>query len=330
MSVKVANNRFIHSSIEIWAKLHLARNISDFHKLGSILVLESETAQALRQADRLQELSFILSQIPIQEYQLIGQFYQCWSKTTPNSRKLLEDVIEKSCTYKPKAMIALGTLEINSGDDRSGLKLYTEAMRQSQNPSTMLHAARSIAVVKGMDGLHYQAIKDLERIAPLARYSSPIARYQYLNSLAVEFGSIGKIEEAGNVCRVVLASPYVFAYPEWRETGAETARRGYKSRSSVSVIKSFSEPEKLQNVLQLPERPSAPPSSEPRKPASILNYLEWKEKMGKNGEDKIDPQKMSEREVLLKIIELSSGEEVTERELRQILDAIVKIRFKQT
>jgi hypothetical protein len=52
--------------------------------------------------------------------------------------------------------------------------------------------------------------------------------------------------------------------------------------------------------------------------------------MGKNGEDKIDPQKMSEREVLLKIIELSSGEDVTERELRQILDAIVKIRSKQS
>jgi hypothetical protein len=152
----------------------------------------------------------------------------------------------------------------------------------------------------------------------------------FSNSIQIE--SFRRIEEAQNVCRITLASPYAFAYPEWRETGADIARRGYKSRSSVRVIQSFSEkqPEKFQNVLQLPERTPAPVRSESNKPASILNYLEWKKKIGKNGEDKIDPQKMSEREVLLKIIELSSGEDVTERELRQILDAIVKIRSKQS
>jgi hypothetical protein len=321
MSVKVANSRFIHSSIEIWAKLHLARNISDFHQLGSCLVLESEKAQALRQAERLQELSFILSQIPIQEYQLIGLFYQCWSKTSPNPQKLLENVIEKSRTYKAKAMIALGTLEVNSGDDRSGLKLYIEAMRHSHNPSIMLHAARSIAVVKGMDGLHYQAIKDLDRISPLVRYSSPIARYQYLNSLAVELGSLGKIEEAGNVCQVVLASPYAFAYPEWRETGAEIARRGYKSRSAVSVTQTIPG-----NLLYLPE--PGPVRDMPTKSgrARIFSYENWKKKMGKepNG-DENDKAQLTDRQMVMKIMEYATDDDLPDEALSQMLEAVKKI-----
>jgi hypothetical protein len=195
--------------------------------------------------------------------------------------------------------------------------------------STFLEICQPL--LKAKEGYNRQALKELEAIWPVVKLADSHVYYQYLNSLAVEVGEAGRIEEAQDICKVLLASPYAFAYPEWRETGADVARRGYRSRSSVRVIQSFSEkqPEKFQNVLQLPERTPAPVSSQ-TKPASVLNYLEWKKKMGKNGEDKIDPQKMSEREVLLKIIELSSGEDVTERELRQILDAIVKIRSKQS
>jgi phage gp16-like protein len=52
--------------------------------------------------------------------------------------------------------------------------------------------------------------------------------------------------------------------------------------------------------------------------------------MGKsNGEDKIDTKKMSEREMLLKIIELTSNEDITAQELREILDAVIKVTSKR-
>ena len=45
---------------------------------------------------------------------------------------------------------------------------------------------------------------------------------------------------------------------------------------------------------------------------------------------KLDTKKMSERELILKIIELSSNENIIEEELRQILDAVIKITSKRS
>src|SRR6185503_7912031 len=127
-------------------------------------------------------------------------------------------VIEKSQTYKAKGLISLAAVEASKGDLASGINLYTEAMKYADKPSVFLRGARSIAIIKSMEGFHNQALKDLETIAPLTRYISPVDRYQYLNSLAVELGEVGRVDEAGNICRVLLASPFTFAYPEWRDT----------------------------------------------------------------------------------------------------------------
>ena len=56
---------------------------------------------------------------------------------------------------------------------------------------------------------------------PLARYSQPHLYFVYLNSLAVELGEAGRKYEARNIIRHVIASPFAFAYPEWRETGED-------------------------------------------------------------------------------------------------------------
>src|ERR1044071_8407838 len=109
MSVTVANSRFITSSLRAAFYQQLLA-VSDFHESGKWLVAECEKAQALRQTEKLKELSVILSGIPIQEYQLIGQFYQAYTRIGQNPRTLLENVVEKSKTYKAKALIALATL----------------------------------------------------------------------------------------------------------------------------------------------------------------------------------------------------------------------------
>jgi hypothetical protein len=306
MSVKVASNRFIVSSLERWSALYQRLNkISDFHKLGRWLVAECESAQALRQFEKLEELSGILSYMPIQEYQLIGQFYQGWHNTRigQKPRKLFEDIIEKSNTFKSKALIALASLDMQDGDYNSAAKLCTEAILRSRTPTVILHSARSIAILKGMEGFHKQALKDLETIAHFVRYATPIARYQYF-----------------------LASPYAFAYPEWRETGADIARRGYKSRSLVPIIQTFP-----RNVLYMPE--PSPATDKPVKHGRgrLFSLEKWKEeKMVKepNDDDEIedkDVDKMSEQDMVLKLIEMLTTGKGDEKKIRKLLKAGLKI-----
>jgi len=325
MSVTVANSRFITSSLRAAFYQQLVA-VSDFHKLGKWLVAECEKAQALRQTERLKESSLILSGIPIQEYQIIGQFYEAYTSVGQNPHTLLENVVEKSKSYKSKALIALATLELGAGNCDSGINFCIEAIRRSHNVSTIVQAARSIAVIKSAEGLNRSALKDLEAIAPLAQYASPIARYQYLNSLAVEYGEIGRVEEASDICKVLLASPFAFAYPEWRETSDETALMGYKSRSAVSVIQPVRE-----NVFKLPVAESSSNSIQ-EESAKVFSLLEWKKKMGKepngdNTEANQDLNKMSEKELLLEIIQLASQNGVGEHELRDILDHARKVIY---
>jgi hypothetical protein len=182
------------------------------------------------------------------------------------------------------ALIDLATLELSAGNCDSATKFCTEAIRQSRNISTIVNAARSIAVIQSAEGFHTQALKGLEAIAPLTRHATPIARYQYLNSLAVEYGEAGKVQEAQRLCQIVLASPFLPAYPEWRETGEEIALTGYRQPRSVV---SFALKPTPDNVLQLPDRCLSSgqgnyiPSPLERK-ASIVNLENWKKKWVRN------------------------------------------------
>ena len=152
--------------------------------------------------------------------------------------------------------------------------------------------------------------------------------FDYLNSLAVELGEVGRIQEAQNICQITLASPYAFAYPEWRETGADTARRGYKSRSSVPIIKTI-----LGNVVPLPVRETSDTPIRPKilGPASVHSIQEWKEeKMVKepNGDDEIedkDVDKMSEQDMVLKLIEMLTTGQGDEPKIRTLLKTALKI-----
>lgn len=336
MSVTVANNRFITSSLKGFYRC-LTYHFSSFQALGERIIHEAETAQAFRQIEKLEELGSILSNFPIQEYRLAGQYYIGWciNRKGHDARELFEKIVEKSTTYRPLALIELASGEARKGNFSSGITYYTEAIKHSQNPYTVVLAERTIAAIKGDEGNHPQAIKGLERIAPLVRYSPPVERCQYLNSLAVELGEVGRIEEAQNVCRITLASPFINAYPEWRETWQELALRGYKSRSSVPVIQSFLAPKKAKNVLRLPERerPESTRRSPFFQPSDITSLEDWKNKMVKepNGEngDESNIDEMSDKDILFEIMNLTSEDDITREQLKEILDAVRKITSKK-
>jgi hypothetical protein len=197
-----------------------------------------------------------------------------------------------------------------------------------------------VAVVKGMEGDHRGAVADLEGLLPAVRAVSlfqPQFLYDYFNSLAVELCEVGRFEEAQNVSRIVLASPYIHAYPEHRETWEEIQVRG--GRVPRSVVAFSGKAPKADNITRLPVQEAggvfvssrlAPERM--KQPARVLSYMDWKKNMVKQPEDTPHDQKPSKeltpRQMLLRIMEITSAKEVSDEELREILDALEKIRAK--
>ena len=161
--------------------------------------------------------------------------------------------------------------------------------------------------------------------------SYPSMYCNYFNSLAIEIAEAGRIEEAQNVCRIMLASPYASAYPEMRETWDEVRLRGYRTARSTLYF-AYSKPK---NIFHLSERergdsPVAAEHANRLEPsARILDYVDWTSKMVKepNGtpQDDKSSKKLDDREKMLRIIQIVSEPERTGQELENILEAVEKI-----
>jgi len=330
MSVTVANSRFIGSSIRRWAALYqqLRSNVFNFEQFGKILAVESERAQTLRQEEWLEEISNALSHSPIKEYRMIGEYYQGWCayRRGEEAKATFETVAEQSEAFRSKALISLAAIAAGSQNHSEAIRFCQEAIKQSDNISTTVQAIRGVIVLETLDGNHARAVGHLENLEPLVRFLTPFARYQYLNSLAVELGEIGRIEEARNICKFVLASPYAFAYPEWRETSDEINLRGYKSRSVVSLKLRITP----NNLLHLPERSASGPLAPKlfQQPGSVTKLEDWKRKMVKepNGNDSDQlPEDMTSQDMAMKLLELITENRYEEDKIREILEHALEV-----
>lgn len=194
------------------------------------------------------------------------------------------------------------------------------------------------SIIKSVDGNHRGAVADLEALFPIARTIAPWYPnefYNYLNSLAIELGEIGRLQEAKNVCKIVLASPLLSAYPEYRETWDDIQVRRYRTSRSVLLLNHSSL--NIDNVvrLPLPERDEvASPEKSYRSPfhqqASVTVLEAWKEgKMVKepNGDEKKD-EDMDDRDVFMEIMRLSSQQGMSSKRLWEILEAVRKVTSK--
>jgi tetratricopeptide (TPR) repeat protein len=139
---------------------------------------------------------------------------------------LLEEVVETNPAYRPRALQSLGWIYFERGHGDAALPLYAAAARIPGDHQLLVIAQsqKMTAVVRAREGDHIAALRELQRLSPLIQAVSryyPFTYYDYLNSLAVELGEVGRIEEAKTVSSIALASPYAFAYPEWTETKRE-------------------------------------------------------------------------------------------------------------
>ena len=313
--------------------------------LGNSLISLAEHAYSLRRMDVVEQAGGLLSNLPVgNRYRSVGRYYSALCVREKGqiieARILLERLLgELPAKFRAKTLIALAKTFYGGRDFKSALSLCVEASRAAAHheicdPQTFITAQRNIALLKSFDGNHHGAVEDLKGMFPLIRAVSrrqPYLLYEHLNSYAVELGEVGRLEEAQNICRIVLASPYASAYPEWRETCNELHFRGYRTpRSFVPVTRRALNTE---NVLPLPapERDAGMAETapdHPRQPARVLDYVGWIKQMVKepNGKQNDEPKTTSDR--LVKLLRMVNSE-LSDADLDKVIELLKQLHTKK-
>jgi tetratricopeptide (TPR) repeat protein len=311
----------------------LLKGVADYRQLGNRLIRLGEQAHAFRRFDEIKEIGQLLSQIPVKHYQSIGCYFIAVAANSKGNgdqqeaRKLFEIAANIAPSdYKAKAILSLAAVSFNSKDFEAAFYYYQETIKASPFTIASMQAARGMAVLKSIEGYHDQALEDLESLLPIAKYAQPHVYFDYLNSLAVELGEVGRKPEARMICKAILASPFTFAYPEWRET-AEGLKQA--NRSSVTINLSQNIPH---NVLLMPQaEPGGCPSPSELKPARVLNLQEWKKKILKkkvyDAEQK--REEINGREMLMRIMHIYTRDETSNEKRRRMYGAVEKIASEQ-
>jgi hypothetical protein len=286
MSKQTEINRFMFPPLalnHLGLYQQLIRGIASHKELGNRIIREIKAAHAFRQVDTVRELSRVLINLPIKEYQLIAQYYLVWCQSRERNyrNEVLESVIDQSNLYKSKAIISRAAFDVYQGNTDSALYFYTEAFRLRLTISEYIEASRGVALVKSLEGFKGSALTDLENLTPIIRHAEPLVYCDVLNSLAVELGEAGRKDEARSIIKHVIASPLALAYPEWQETANELKE---SNRSFVTVPLIQRQPAEPKPV-EIPK-----PVSKPKQSASVLTFPKLKEAPLPEKPERLTPQ----------------------------------------
>jgi hypothetical protein len=261
---------------------------------------------------------------------------------------------DASLHYRTRAVLALGTNALMNGDALTAVSLYREVNRiltagHSFDPVTLCVATRMNAVIRGFEGDHHGAVADLERMFPLARMAStiqPQAYWDYMNTLAVELGEVGRLEQARRASEIALSSPFAPAFPEWRETFIEIeAKRRLGSRSVVAVPPRISETREVRRDLSptqsethgliffpSPARDNIAALGQRSQGAlaRVLNFQNWKSMLSEPGHSGAEfapgrQKTMTTGKKLIRLMDLISRDDTDDETIGKILDAVEKI-----
>jgi hypothetical protein len=146
----------------------LLGGIASFEELGNRILHKIKAAHAFRQTEIVGELSRTLINLPIKEFQLIGQYYLAWCqcRELKYDNAILEQVIEQSRTYKTKALISRAAFDFYKANYSDALFFYFETIKANPTISDYLLSAKAIAVIKSIERFHSSALKDMERLLP--------------------------------------------------------------------------------------------------------------------------------------------------------------------
>ena len=286
MSKDTDKNLFIVSSMPRLYQ-QLITGVASYEALGKRIIERINLAHAFRQIEQVKELARILINIPIKEYQLIAQYYLVWCKCRDLDYRadVLERIIEQSRTYKAKALISRAAFDVYQGNTDNALHFYSEAIKASLTISEYMEASRGVAMVKSLEGFSRSALTDLEMLIPVIRYAEPQVYYSVLNSLAVESSEAGRKDEARNISRIVLASPFAPYYPEWQET-ANDLKAANRSFVAFKYIPRKTRP--------MPEHKHEAKHESKPKPASVLSFPPLKEAPPPQKPERLSPRELGE------------------------------------
>ena len=298
----------------------LLKGVLSYPQLGNRLIQLAERAHIFRQYEAVREYGQILANFPMKPYQAIGHYFLAVAANSKGNgdqdeaKRLFELVVDTAPdVYKAKSIMSLGALAFHRGDFDAAHEYLQQTLQREKLSVAGLQAIRGISVLKSCVGDHAHAVKDLESILPFIKYAPAHIYFDLLNSYAVELGEVGRKDEARNIMRVVLASPFTQAYPEWRETAEDLK----PSRRSFVAINAFP-----YNVLSLPAREHGEQSSVQPKPARVLSFAKWKKRMAKKEKDKEIEQSienLSLHDMGYKLLQVITENKPSEDEMRTIL-----------
>jgi tetratricopeptide (TPR) repeat protein len=242
----------------IGASAHFASS-RELEAVGRQLVDIARQARASRRTDLVEIASQAILSLPLpSDVRAAGICYAAYCQLqrgeVDESRIELTRVADSPASeFKARAIFELGATSFKQGDIAQALYFYIEAGKAARHtdPFIRVHSLWMLAACRGINGDHRRASSDLEQLSPLVRSLSgmyPSLYFDYLNSLAVEFCEVGRIEEAKNVIDDALASPFADRFPEWTETKREVAQKAKEGRKSPALIIAV---------------PSAPPEAAP-------------------------------------------------------------------
>ncbi|HWO00657.1 MAG TPA: hypothetical protein VNS63_15470, partial [Blastocatellia bacterium] len=175
----------------------------DFEVLGRQLASIARHAYFAKQTDIIEQASQLMLALPISEQlEGVAQYYQVlssWRRGEIDNPHQFERAVEVApAPYRARALQAIGSAYYEHGDVVAALPYYVEAVRSAgcSDLLTLSESQQMIAVVRSVHGDHKQALADLERLIPLVRAVGkyyPVLYYDFLNSLAVELGEVGRI-----------------------------------------------------------------------------------------------------------------------------------------
>jgi hypothetical protein len=334
MSKQTANNLFMFSPLTEYSGFYqeLLRGIGSYQHLGNRLIQLAEQAHAFRQFDKVKEIGELLSHIPVKNYQSIGYYFLAVAANSIGSgdqvqaRRLFELTVETAPTeYKSKALLSLAAVSVNTGNFDSGFYYYNQTIKVTGLNRTGIEALKGIAVLQAIEGYHGHAVKALENILPLIKHAEPRFYYDFLNSYAVELGEVGRKEEAHSICKVILASPFIHAYPEWQETARDLKE---PTHSFVTLEPTRNDPH---NVVTMPVAEHV--ESERVKcnqPARVVNLQRWKTKMGKDKKENEGkpPKDLTPLQIINQIVLFYTNKNTTDEQRYKIWEAVAKIMYQ--
>jgi hypothetical protein len=224
--------------------LHQGKKAENLLAQSQSLVRLADLVYAQRRFELLEYVGTLL----LQGCPGAGQYYLALAAKNKGFIEESLHLLEKAgasndLRLRAKAFSTIGAILLEQNKLEESFWFRLQALRFASSnycePLIIVEARRAIAILKSINGDHCGAVADLEKLLPAARLmgkQQPVIYYDVLNSLAVELGEVGRIDEGCGALNIALASPFVVAYPEWLATRAELIERGRRaSRSLVAV-----------------------------------------------------------------------------------------------